>query len=267
MDGGAPRLMRAAWRASSADVFDQEDIMTEFADQRHWPDEHVLLHEVNHRITNEFAAAISVVSLTAARSGNDEVKAALSGVTELLHQYADVHRALQMPEYDTLVDAAAYLGQLCRSISRAQLDSRRIRLVLAAQPLRLPADRCWRLGMIVFELINNAARHAFSGGAAGAGEIRVELSRAGALAKCSVADDGSSATTVRPGRGLTIIEALSESLGGRFEQKFAPSGSWSIVMFPCDGDLQAIARKGPQSGVARSSRDVPRLDVRSDAAA
>ena len=50
------------------------------------PQEHVLLHELNHRINNEFAAAISVVSLAAARSGNDEVKAALSGVAELLHR-------------------------------------------------------------------------------------------------------------------------------------------------------------------------------------
>lgn len=210
--------------------------MTESAGPRHLPQEHTLLHELNHRINNEFAAAISVVSLSAARSGNTEVKAALSGVTELLHRYADVHRALQMPESDTVVDAAAYLGRLCRSISRSQLDRRKIRLVLAAQPVRLPAHRCWRLGMIVFELINNAARHAFSDGA---GEIRVELSQAGACAKCSVVDDGPAATAIRPGHGLKIIEELSESLGGRFEQKFGSWGSWSVLVFPRSGDLIA----------------------------
>jgi two-component sensor histidine kinase len=114
-------------------------------------DEQVLLHELNHRINNEFAAAISIVSLAAAASSNDKVKGALSRVVDLLHRFADVHRALQMPEYDTPVDAAAYLRQLCGSISRSQLDGRQIELVLAAQPLRLPADHCWRLGMIVFE--------------------------------------------------------------------------------------------------------------------
>jgi two-component sensor histidine kinase len=210
--------------------------MTESAGPRHLPQEDTLLHELNHRINNEFAAAISVVSLSAARSGNKEVKAALSGVTELLHQYADIHRALQMPESNTVVDAAAYLGRLCRSISRSQLDRRKIRLVLAAQPVRLPAHRCWRLGMIVFELINNAARHAFSDGA---GEIRVELSQAGAFAKCGVVDDGSAATAIRPGHGLKIIEELSESLGGRFEQKFGSWGSWSVLVFPRNGDLIA----------------------------
>jgi two-component sensor histidine kinase len=58
----------------------------------------VLLHELNHRINNEYASAISAVSLAAAHSGNEEVKLALSAVNELLHSYADVHRALQMPD-------------------------------------------------------------------------------------------------------------------------------------------------------------------------
>lgn len=39
----------------------------------------------------------------------------------MLHRYADVHRALQMPERDTLVDATAYLNQLCFSVSRSKL--------------------------------------------------------------------------------------------------------------------------------------------------
>jgi two-component sensor histidine kinase len=213
--------------------------MTEFASARHLPHDQTLLHELNHRINNEFAAAISVVSLAAARSGNDEVKAALSGVTELLHQYANVHRALQMPEYDAMVDAETYLRQLCLSISRSYLDHRRIKLVLATELVRLEADRCWRLGMIVYELIINSARHAFSGGE---GEIRVELLCAGTFAKCSVTDNESAAGTAAPGRGLKIVEELSESLGGRFEQKFGSSGSRSIVVFPCSEALQTIAK-------------------------
>jgi hypothetical protein len=92
---------------------DEEDIMTQLSSQQSLPQEGISLHELNHRINNEFAAAISVVSLAAARSGNNEVKAALSGVAELLHRYADVHRALQAPERDIVLDAETYLRQLC----------------------------------------------------------------------------------------------------------------------------------------------------------
>jgi two-component sensor histidine kinase len=217
---------------------DQEAIMTEFASQRSLLQEQILLQELNHRVNNEFATAISIVSLATTASSNDKVKGALSRVADLLHRFADVHRALKMPEYDTPVDAAAYLRQLCRSISRSQLDGRQIELVLAAQPLQMSADHCWRLGMIVFELINNAARHAFPGRE---GKIRVELLRAGAFAKCSVTDNGSAAPTVRPGRGLKIIDELSKSLGGRFEQRFGPRGSRSILIFPDDSKPAVIA--------------------------
>jgi Histidine kinase len=88
--------------------------MTEPALQLPSPDERVLLHELNHRINNEFAAAISAVSVAAARSSDRAVKAALSGVGELLQHYADVHRALQTPDHDTPVDAATYLRQTLR---------------------------------------------------------------------------------------------------------------------------------------------------------
>jgi two-component sensor histidine kinase len=228
----------------------KEEIMTEFASQRPLLQEQILLHELNHRVNNEFANAISIVSAAAA-SGNDKVKGALSRVEDLLHRFADVHRALEMPEYDKPVDAAAYLSQLCRSISRSQLDGRKIELVLAAQPLQLCADHCWRLGMIVFELINNAARHAFPGRE---GEIRVELMRAGAFAKCSVTDNGSAAPTVRPGHGLKIIDELSKSLGGRCIQKFEPRGSRSILAFPCHSELTVTAERSQRAVRIQNAR-------------
>jgi two-component sensor histidine kinase len=207
----------------------QEIIVTQAVPRASRSEERVLLHELDHRIINEFACAISAVSLAAARTKNAEVKGALSDVATLLHHYADVHRALQMPEYDTLVDAAAYLRQLCLSISRSKLDCREIRLVLAAEPLRLEADKCWRLGMIMHELINNAAEHAF---ASGNGRIRVELASAGAFVECKVRDNGSATASVQPGRGLKIISELTKGLGGRFEQSFGAAGSTFVVSFP-----------------------------------
>jgi two-component sensor histidine kinase len=72
----------------------------------------LLLHELNHRIGNEFCCAVSVVSLAAARSSDKEVKAVLTEVAELLHPYAEVHHALQMPEHGIRTDVAAYLRKL-----------------------------------------------------------------------------------------------------------------------------------------------------------
>src|ERR1700682_4222233 len=122
-----------------------------------FPEEPLLLDELNHRIANEFASLIAIVSRAATSSGNDDVKRALRGVAQLLHQYAQVHRALRPPDREALVNAEGDLTELCRSIIRSKLDHMNIDLVLAAPPLLLASVRCWRLGMIVSELITNAA--------------------------------------------------------------------------------------------------------------
>jgi two-component sensor histidine kinase len=82
--------------------------------------EHLLLRELTHRINNELAATIGFVSLSAARSGDDDVKVALAGVIQHITDSARIYRALQMPADDDWIDATAYLGELCRSISRAK---------------------------------------------------------------------------------------------------------------------------------------------------
>ena len=105
-----------------------------------------VVRELNHRINNDFASAINIVAVGAMLADDSEVKAALSKVVELLHQYADVHRALAIPQRGMLTDAAEYLRRLGVAISRSRLDRINIRLVLAADPLLLEADRCWRLG-------------------------------------------------------------------------------------------------------------------------
>jgi two-component sensor histidine kinase len=211
--------------------------MTEFSGQRVLALDQLLLQELNHRVNNEFTAAISAISVAAARSDNNEVKASLSGVAELLHRYADVHHALQVSDHNVALQAEMYLRQLCCSIGRSYLDYLKIKLTLTTEPLCLEANRCWCLGMIVYELIINSARHAFSGEG---GQIRVALRSVGTVAECSVIDNGSVPIKVAPGRGRKIMDELSKSLGGRLVQKFGPKGARSILTFPCTGTPRVI---------------------------
>ncbi len=191
--------------------------------------ERILLRELNHRINNEFASAINLVSAGAVLADNLEVKAALSSVAEILHKYADVHRALMIPVSGVLIDASEYLRRLGLAMSRSTLDRMNLHLVFAVDALPLESDRCWQLGLIVHELVTNAARHAsFENGN---GEIRVELTRSGASVNCIVADNGSASAAPKPGCGLRIVSDLSKILGGRIEHG-AVAGSRSVLSFP-----------------------------------
>jgi two-component sensor histidine kinase len=203
-----------------------------------------LLLELNHRISNEFTSAINVVSVAALHTVNDEVKAALSDVVELLHKYADVHRALKKPDRDAIVDGADYLRTLCRSVSRSKLDRRGIKLLFSSDSMWLHSERCWRLGMIVHELVTNATRHAsFEGGI---GEIRIDLSRNDGFVKCVVSDNGAPPANVRPGRGLTILSELTQSLGGLIEHSFVNGASTTLV-FPLTQDERPARRSPPRA--------------------
>ena len=193
----------------------------------------LLLHEFSHRIINEFASAIATVSVAARRCANDEAKAALSAVEHRLENYAQVHNALQMPANPICIDAAVFLRQLCRAISRSKLESKGIELLLVERTFQMSAERCWRLGLIVSELITNAERHAFRNGG---GLIRVELLPSLSFLECRVTDNGAGEANTGSGHGLKIVEALTKSLGGTIDQRFGPHGGTAVLIFPADTD-------------------------------
>jgi two-component sensor histidine kinase len=176
--------------------------------------ERLLMQEITHRVNNEFASAIGMVSLAAARSDNAEVKVVLNEITDLLHNYAAVHRALQMPEQRERIDAAKYLRQLCLSIRMSKLRDTGVTLELEAE-----------------QLITNAVRHAFDDRK---GVIRVELLRSDHLVECRVTDNGSAPQNIQAGHGTRIITELVEALDGRFEQNFSANGSTFVLTFPED---------------------------------
>jgi two-component sensor histidine kinase len=191
----------------------------------------VFLAELSHRINNEYATAISMVSVAAARAASEEARTALEDVGARLHDFARAHHALEMPLDSALIDAAGRIREVCQSISQSKLKTSGIKLTLVEHPLEMESDRCWRLCLILSELITNAARHAL--GTAG-GAIQVEVRPLKSAIECRVSDNGCAPKRVRPGRGIKIVEALASSLDGSIEWAFGPYGSTVVVTFSAD---------------------------------
>jgi two-component sensor histidine kinase len=203
------------------------------------PDGSLLLREWNHRINNELNSAIYAVSAKAVQSDSVAVKAALLDVVDLLHRCADVHRAQHMPNPGRLTDAARYLQQLCFSITKYRLDRLAIRVLFSADDLRLEGERCWKLGLIVSELLTNVARHAQFD--ARHPELRVELMLAGNVVNCKVSDNGLVPEPIRRGRGLAIIGELARSLGGLVHTSCVAERAYFLVTFPLTEAEQGAA--------------------------
>jgi two-component sensor histidine kinase len=175
-----------------------------------------LLDELNHRIKNELASVINLVTFKAVRTDNVDAKEELSKVVDLLHQHVRVHSILTMLDRDALVDAGEQLRKLGLAMSRCKLDRMNIRLVLAAETLPLESERCWRLAFVIYELLTNAVRHACFDGRDG--EIKITLMRAGSWVNCRVTDSGSGLGRIKLGRGLRIVGDLASSLRGRIDR-------------------------------------------------
>lgn len=190
------------------------------------------MRELTHRINNEYSATIGLLSLAATRSKNAEARQELSSVLNSMHCYARVHRALEMPSCNDTISAASYVRDLCSAISKSRLEIRGIELVLVEHEFEMNAVKCWRMGMILSELITNSARHAFG---QREGTIRIELSQVGSLVECRVTDNGSAQIDLQPGRGLKLVDELAKSLGGEAIRQFRPSGTTTLIVFPRDG--------------------------------
>jgi two-component sensor histidine kinase len=108
------------------------------------------------------------------------------------------------------------------------VPSGRIRLETSLGAVRLPLDLAVPCGLILNELITNAAKHAFPGDRTGV----ITLTLSGTDDRCviSVADDGvglpQGVRSEGPVTlGLRLITLLANQVNGRFELTSAPSGT------------------------------------------
>jgi two-component sensor histidine kinase len=209
-----------------------------------------LLDELNHRIKNELASLINLVSFKAIWTDNVDTKEELSNVIDLLHHQVEVHSLLTMPDRDGLADAGEQLRKLGVAMSRCKLDRMNIHLVLSADTLLLESERCWRLALAVYELVTNPVRHACFDGRDG--EIKIKLMLAGSWVNCRVSDNGTGLGRIKPGRGLRIVGDLAKSLGGPFNHTFGTTWTSFTLDFPLTQREQranrAIVARRPRAG-------------------
>jgi two-component sensor histidine kinase len=188
-----------------------------------------LIDEISHRVVNEYTEAICALGMAASASRNIDVQLALTSAASQLRAQVEAHRALQAPVVDGPMNLADYVGQLCGCLAKAPFAETGVRLTVGSDEIWLEAARCWRVGLIVAELVRNAARHGLSGEPGG---IWVEIAETSDRIICQVWDDGRGAPTVRTGRGRRLVQALAADLGGSVDWSFAPGGCCVRLDFP-----------------------------------
>lgn len=191
-------------------------------------DAFLLVEEICHRVTNEYAQLIA--SLTAAAQDTHDVvgRRALVRAADTLHDYAAAHHALRAPPSGQR-DLADYLEGVCLALSVARLRPRGVKLSLSADAVDLSASRCWRVGLVISELICNSLRHGFT---ERAGDLHICLRHADGQILCRVSGEGAGLDLFAPGNGRRIIRRLAQELGGSIGWSAGSCGVSVNLVFP-----------------------------------
>ncbi|MDB5418516.1 MAG: hypothetical protein JWP50_1935 [Phenylobacterium sp.] len=176
------------------------------------PDGRLASREANHRFLNTLTALHGLLRTDFGAFADPAVRQAVTVFSSRIQAFASVHRTLSDESDEDLVDVPTHLARLCAELCAAHLAPRGLHCDFAADPGTLPRDVCQKLGLIIVELVTNAAKHAFVGREEGL--IRVGLRRATRGWICVVADDGSGLRGGGKGDGMTLVRGLAHALGG-----------------------------------------------------
>ncbi|MBN8808143.1 MAG: sensor histidine kinase [Sphingomonas sp.] len=149
----------------------------------------LMLSEFEHRVKNNFAIVGGMLDIQRRRAGDTPAGEALASAMRRVDSIARAHRHLYRHGPSSEVDVRDYLVDLCAALAEALLLRGGVTLTCDADPAQIPRDDAVSIGLIVNELVTNAAKHAFVGRERGT--IAVSWKRRGDDGwRLTVADDG-----------------------------------------------------------------------------
>ncbi len=176
----------------------------------------LLVREVHHRVSNSLQMVLSFVSMQGKQSSEPAVREALEEIQNRIKAISKVHQRLYTRGDLTTIDLDAYLENLVDDL-RSSLPSE-VAIELEGEPVVVSPDTGVSVGVIVNELVSNAAKYAFAPGQRGRITVKLEAEGDSGFV-LTVEDDGNgmdkAGGTGGTGLGTRIISAVSRSLGSK----------------------------------------------------
>lgn len=195
----------------------------------------LLLREIDHRTKNNFMMVASLVDIQRRRSADPAVKDALTAMLNRIDSFARAHRHLYHdPRNVEAVEMRGYIAELCEALAQALMLHGAIALTCATDSALVDRDRAVTIGLLINELVTNAAKHAFTDRESGT--IQVEFRRADEGWRLTVADDGVGISAAQPasadgGLGQRLVDAFVRQARGAISTESTNAGTCVTVDF------------------------------------
>lgn len=192
----------------------------------------MMAKEIDHRVMNSLQMVASLLKLHGRSLADEPASAELALAASRVAAVARVHQHIYMSDTVETTECASYLRRLCEDLSD-MLPEGRGPIVVEATQTELPTEQIAPLGLILNELVTNAAKH-------GHGRITVALEHQGETGYVMrVSDEGKALPEGfdpfgRSGLGMKVVGSLTNQLGGKFIVKPSDDGAHSdfAVEFP-----------------------------------
>ncbi len=205
----------------------------------------VLMREVNHRVGNSLQLVAAFLHLQASGSASPETREALHEANRRVLAIAQVHRRLYTSDDVKAVALDSYLAALIDDLRESSDAAGTAQLSLDAVPVMVDADSAVTVGVIVTELVINALKYAYPGGA-GPVRVKLEAGDGGRSCRLVVEDDGVGRSEAGPeaarrpgpassGIGRTIIRAMASKLDTTVVYDDAGPGTRAVMAFALAG--------------------------------
>lgn len=199
----------------------------------------LFLQEFDHRVKNNFAVVASMLDLQRRRadepSTRDALGVALSRVESIARAHRHLYRGRVAPGE---VEMRTYLNELSTALAESLALHQAIQLDCHADSVTMERDRAVSIGLVVNELVTNAAKHAFRDRETG--RIEVSFRSHGEGWRLIVADDGvgmspEALTNGRPGGlGQRLIDAFARQAGGSLDMESDATGTRATLDLRAD---------------------------------
>ena len=197
----------------------------------------LMLSEFEHRVKNNFAIVASMLDIQRRRAGDTPAGEALSAAMMRVDSIARAHRHLYRDGRGSEVNIKDYLEDLCATLSDALLLRGGVTLDCIADAAPIQRDHAVSIGLVVNELVTNAAKHAFAGRERGTIAVSWKRRPEGGW-RLTVADDGVGMPPgPKPARkdgglGQRLIEAFAHQAGGTLTTDSDRTGTHVMMDVP-----------------------------------
>jgi two-component sensor histidine kinase len=224
------REIRRAHAAAEAEVREARDRFENLARERE-----VLIREINHRIGNSLQLVNAFLRLQSSSATHEDTKVALANAMARVAAVGHVHRQLYSARDVSELDLGRYIADLATDLRKALGRELGADLAVTTEPIQTTTDRAVSIGMIVTELVLNAAKYAYPAGQHGPVRIFCRAAPEGAV-ELIVEDDGVGMDEKAPakggGLGRRIVGMMGTKLQAEISQDAAHKGVRTVIRIP-----------------------------------